>query len=904
VLNINDAPNMTFICNNYSVQELEYYCNIGENTTDPDNFSSYVPYTDTVNGTLTYEINFTYCNKTFNATDTNCTIFGIDNSTGIINYTDPQRKDSGNYTINITAKDGGNLTSSTIFNFTVVPDYAPVISPAPDQSAVQNGSIYLSLNATDLDNATDNLTFRTETYYEGALQDTTLFAIVTNRSSWPPGPAYGIMNYTPVLNSHVGNYTVKVIVNDTWGRENYTLVDFNISNINDDPVINFSCLSSVNEDTEYFCNISQNTTDIDTETPYGENLTYTLNFNTGFSYFLINQTTGIINFTAPNDTWANNTYNFTYNLTACVTDSNGSVDCDNMSITIHAVNDAPVFSFSNTSVTANTTFFENISAETTDEENDVPLFYNLTFVNCSKENVSDTNCTVFDINTSTGVINFYAPEKDIGNYTLNVTVTDSGNTTQPNNATSNSLITFRILTLNHVPFVSIAGTVEGDTVDENESITFLIAVSDSDGQDLQCTWYRNETEIGTINSCQNYNSWEYTPGFEESGVWDFKLSATDSYATSSSTIQMTIVNKNRPPALIYPIQNQSWNMNTVNKNIVLSYNFQDPDNENNVTNDDNNLTINYTTPANVAVLIDEQTGTRTLNASQWSGSGAVSLTPTTDWYGLDYIIFTVTDSEFNVSTNNITLNVSQTDVPTETVIQQVYSSGGSIGSEAKIASLTLTTSPIEMIGSYNTTTTVVTLKNTGEVSLNVINITAYVNETDEVGLELSRIYISQLATGANATTNLTINTEQLTEDMYEIKVTGSVGDPKFNQSTSIYLRTIHGSTKVMDRINLAKDLFQDNPECLDLTELILEAEKKLGENNLQEARVLTETALENCRDIIEYVNSTKRKVTPEPVVLPINEIIIALLSIALGTILFYLWMENRNEIAAGRRKKK
>lgn len=894
VTNINDPPEMAFDCGNYSVEGLEYYCDVSSNTSDPDDFPSYVPYNDTVNGTLAYSMNFTYCNKTFNASDTNCSIFAIDNITGIVNYTEPLRKDSGNYTINISVTDGGNITVSHVFNFTVVDDYAPVMGSVQDQITQQNDSFYLSFNATDRDNATDTLYIWSDTYYNGSLVNETLFPIQNNLSGWPGEPAYGIMNYTPVNNSQVGNYTVKLIVNDSWGREDYVEVNFTVMNLNDEPQINFSCGNHVYENSEYYCDVGENTTDPDTQTPYGDVLNYSITFNTGFPYFDVNHSTGVMNFTALNETWTNQSANYTYNLTVCVSDSDGSSDCQNMTILIHAVNDAPEFTFTNMSATANSPYFENLSAETTDEEGDVPLNFNLSVVNCSKDNASDTNCSVISMDPLTGVIDFTPPEKDSGNYTLNVTVTDSGNDTLPHNASSSEIVDFEIEAYNNPPSVDIVSTMEGDTVYENESITFLITVSDPDGDSLYCKWYLENTYIGELYSCQNYNTWSYTPGFADSGGWDFELEAYDDVTSGSDTYRMNILNRNRPPELIYSIQNQSWNMNTDNENIILSYNFRDPDNANNVTNDDNNLTINHTMPSHISVLVDDQGGDNvTVDAANWSGSGRVTLTPETDWYGSEVIVFTVSDHEFNASSGNVTLNVSYSEPPTETIIQQIEGGGGTSIQE-QIASLTITTSPIEAIGSMNETETEVMLENTGDVALNAVNVTTYVNEIDEVGLSLDREYFSQIAVGENVTTNLTIETGELTKETYEIKITGMVTRPRFNQSSTIYLRSIHGVARVKDRIKLAKDLFQDNPECLDLTELILEAERELGENNMEKARELTEKALDNCRDIIKYTNATKKRITAGAEEVPVKEILIAFLSISLVTILVYIWMESRS----------
>ncbi|UCC91752.1 MAG: hypothetical protein JSV39_00565, partial [Candidatus Aenigmatarchaeota archaeon] len=324
----------------------------------------------------------------------------------------------------------------------------------------------------------------------------------------------------------------------------------------------------------------------------------------------------------------------------------------------------------------------------------------------------------------------------------------------------------------------------------------------------------------------------------------------------------------------------------------LSYYVRDPDNRNNVSNDDHNLTITYTIPPHMtSVMIDGQSSPVNV-ASNWTGN--VMFIPQTDWYGTDYIVFTVNDSEYNVTTNNITLNVSYSEIGIETIIRQTEGGGYAI-SETKIAVLTITVSPIERMGSNDQTYVTVTLKNAGEVMLNNINIIPFVKESDEILLTLSRRDVSQLGIGNSVDSNLTITTHDLTKDEYEIKITGSVTNPRFNQSTSIYLRPIYNRTKLAERIQMTKDLFQDNPECLDLTELIFEAERELDQDNLGKAKELTETALDNCRDIIRYTNATRRKVTPGLESIPVNEITIGLLSIALLSILVYLWLGSRAE---------
>ncbi|NIO20652.1 MAG: hypothetical protein GTN76_07910 [Candidatus Aenigmarchaeota archaeon] len=905
IANINDPPNISFNCKNYSVEGLEYYCDIEENTTDPDDFPAYVPYVDPVNGTLTFYLNFTNCSKV-NQSDTNCSIFGINDQTGVINYTNPLKKDAGNYTLNISVTDGGNLTDWAEFNLTLIADYQPnIITSVPAQTAWQNQSFYLEINATDLDNATaDNITFRTETYYNSVLLNNTLFPIDTDTTFWvSENITMGIMNYTSVNNSQVGNYSIKIIVNDTWGRENSILVDFTVWNLNDPPVLNFSCANSTNEDIEYICNVGENTTDLDMQTPDNDTLTYNLTIISGFNFFGINSTTGVLNFTPSNDSWANNTYNLTYLMNISVTDSNGSIDWTEFNLTINAVNDPPVFNFSNRTAWENVTFLMNLSVNATDEEGNTPFYYNLTFLNCSKINVNDTNCSIFTVNETTGVVNFTPVYNDIGNYTINTTVRDSGNTTSPYNSTGWQVINFTVNMLNMPPSLDVWFTDPTNrSLVENDSITFFITVSDPNGDPLTCRWYKNGVLNRTISDCHGSGgqagSITYKSSFEDSGInngtHNFTLRITDGIYTTLDWWDVNVTNKNRPPVLFVDILTpQTWPMNIPHQIYPnLSYYMRDPDNENNVSDDDTALTYSFTRePSSISVSINQNTTQATL-------------TPAPDWYGVDYIIFTFNDSEFEISSNNITLNVTYVETETQTIVQ--HTTSGTATVVTRIASLTITViSPVQV--KSNTKTVVpVNFKNTGDVTLNDINIVTETSEKDDFSLSVDPAKISVLETYKNATAELTIDAYNLTKDRYEIKIIGKVGSPKFNQSTVIYLENIfENRTKLEERIELVKDLFEENPECLDLTELIVQAERELGKGDIGKARDLTETALQNCRDLIRYSANMTQSVVPgirERV--PAIEILIGVIVVGLLALGAYYVIRRRTERKVRRKREK
>ncbi len=180
------------------------------------------------------------------------------------------------------------------------------------------------------------------------------------------------------------------------------------------------------------------------------------------------------------------------------------------------------------------------------------------------------------------------------------------------------------------------------------------------------------------------------------------------------------------------------------------------------------------------------------------------------------------------------------------------------------------------------------------------------SEKDDFSLSVDPAKISVLETYKNATAELTIDAYNLTKDRYEIKIIGKVGSPKFNQSTVIYLENIfENRTKLEERIELVKDLFEENPECLDLTELIVQAERELGKGDIGKARDLTETALQNCRDLIRYSANMTQSVVPgirERV--PAIEILIGVIVVGLLALGAYYVIRRRTERKVRRKREK
>ncbi|MCD6591010.1 MAG: hypothetical protein J7K72_03480, partial [Candidatus Aenigmarchaeota archaeon] len=319
VWNVNDPPSL-FPVENFSIaQDVPFYYEIRAEDIDLE-----TPYGDN----LTFSLEHVSGPPLF---------FGIEKkneTTAALNFT-ANSSQIGEYIFKVWVNDSENLTDFAFMNITINYNTRPnITSNISNQTLSQGEWLEIIVNATDVDN--DTLTFYTVTYNRtmDLLEETTLFPIETNSSfyspPYPDSPTAGVMNYS-VNNSQVGNWTVRIYVKDVWNATDYIDVNFTVLNVNDPPILNFSCPNytyeyTVNEPYYYKCDIGENTTDPDQFTPYGENLTYNLTILKGFPYFGINQTTGLINFTAWNNSWTNNSLNYTYELNISVSDDEGLIN--------------------------------------------------------------------------------------------------------------------------------------------------------------------------------------------------------------------------------------------------------------------------------------------------------------------------------------------------------------------------------------------------------------------------------------------------------------------------------------------------------------------------------------------------------------------------------------------------
>ena len=97
---------------------------------------------------------------------------------------------------------------------------------------------------------------------------------------------------------------------------------------------------------------------------------------------------------------------------------------------------------------------------------------------------------------------------------------------------------------------------------------------------------------------------------------------------------------------------------------------------------------------------------------------------------------------------------------------------------------------------------------------------------------------------------------------YLAVITASVTNPSIKESAVITIKPEPtNKTKAMTEIVMVKDLFEENPECMELFGLITQAEEYLDNGDIAEARRLTQLAMDNCQDMIDYSKLPKGEST-------------------------------------------
>ena len=144
-----------------------------------------------------------------------------------------------------------------------------------------------------------------------------------------------------------------------------------------------------------------------------------------------------------------------------------------------------------------------------------------------------------------------------------------------------------------------------------------------------------------------------------------------------------------------------------------------------------------------------------------------------------------------------------------------------------------------------------TIKNTNPtITLFGINL-SLINGNDFITAQLDNTFIEKLAPGETQSVNLIMQSNS--SGTGELSVVAEVGDPPLTDSVKFYITALpQNVAEVENRIKFVKDLFKENPKCLELNELVFRAERAFQANNYTEAAALLEKVISKCKDLITY----------------------------------------------------
>ncbi len=397
----------------------------------------------------------------------NSTIFTINGTTGVINFTHSQVHTEW-VRLSVNNSRCNDLWDFEDVNLTVyISNTAPLLEMIEDFNLTEDAPFYYDVNATDAEN--DSLTFS---------DNTTMFDI--NETT-------GEISFTP-LNEHVGQHWVTIRVTDQWGLYDEQSVNVNVTNVNDAPILetipNYTTESGnpLYEDQLFYMQVNASDPDGDT-----------LEYLDNTSLFVINSETGLVLFMPDYNDVGN------YSVEIYVVDGQ-TMAFQVFLMEILPVNDAPVLGHIGAQTAyVNRTFFYDVNATDEEDGSDTETGNtNLTF---------SSDSTLFIIDPKNGTIEFTPTDNDNGTYSINITVNDTSG------LTSSELVSLSVVVQNRPPNItSYTPTNPELTLYVGDSQEFSITKEDPDGTTPTVYWYvdsnlaARDTDSYVFNSSTEVNS--------------------------------------------------------------------------------------------------------------------------------------------------------------------------------------------------------------------------------------------------------------------------------------------------------------------------------------------------------------------------------------------------------------
>lgn len=839
---------------------------------------------------------------------------------------EPNESQIGNWTINFSYLDNFGNSGYDSFDLEILNNTAPYwtkdvfrINLTVNSSLETTESFFANLTnlsgdywANDSDG--DNLTFKQISFLHGKPD------LSTGDGDSIVG---GEINFTPwkdevSIFQGEGVWNTTVRVSDGYLKKNSTWI-FNITNVNSPPVIqNLSYSDTYYEDSSSIITFNVSDPDLvipsyDTDAfPISVNLTNTSVVQeilglTGEDFLLVNISTkseGYLQYQA--NFTPNNLNDGNYTITINVTDSEGESNQTSFNFIIEDVNDAPQFNFpSGEENMSNQTYsiedIVDINLSATDEELG-NLTYNYTLLPEGKQE------DVFrdGFNTDTGLFNVTLNESDAGKYYLNYTVTDE-NITEGGERNNVSIqfwifvydspnITFpsegMIYNLNENQTFEFNLT-GNHTIQDNLTYEFWIdSMSCSYNDSTNCS-YQNLTSRENMTSFGNNSNvfWNYSLGFNEETYGNLKNLTIIAYPSNTDlqnkknlnttrNVNLNITHINHPVNFSSNIGSSSASYGQTIPLQLENY-FTDLDAFDNYYNQSviftlkNNTNINGTFSGwNLVLSAKLETP---LEEELWILAEEINSSNSSDVLS-------------NASSNNF--NVSFTE-PIVVSDPQDNGGGGGGGTTTQTLSLKIEVPDTITVNETGQIEVPISLINDGDKRFSNVELSNIVKKEGfkmDKNASFSKSSFSSISKGETKNLSVMFSITDFEPNLYEIKITSTAGSPTYSNSNSVFLNFIgNEATKVKDTIVFAEGMINENPKCLELSDMVEDAKARLNEGSLDEALERAQLALETCKSTISSKKIPKREVTTQEKVLIYLAIAFAIAVLSGGLFNFYKW---------------
>lgn len=778
----------------------------------------------------------------------------------------PNLNESGDYTINITVTDLNNVTDTETFNMTIISNLFPFWNSTlqTNYSVVEGGSFYLNLSNYSIDLNGDTLNFTNFT-------TTTFPAFFLNKTS-------GEINISGIDDIDVGQHIINITISDGF-LTNTTVFIFTINNTNEAPFIK-TPLTAISNITINITNSNMNATEdsgvefqifindtdfnIIQKEFYSENLTINLTiegantnlFNLTFQSFIVLSSTNYSKYSAIFIPRKGDIGNYTISIN--VSDKGNLSDFISFNLTIAEIQHNPSMVDKNDSISSiEESLLIDFNATDLEDGNDSDgsLRFNVTFVLGADFINGDE--TIF--NTTSGILNITFNSSLAGIFSLNISVNDT-------TGRQNSLLWN--VTVYDYPVILSPSSSFIYSMMENITYALNFSVNHSVQDTLNYSLTINNVLRNTTTGYGNASDflWDFTTNFTDettcSGNVNLVLNVSNSKLSNTSTWNLQINHSNAPLIFLGTLalgnNNNFGGADSIDSATgSVTYDLTDYFSDVDATDSCVNQTIGFTTnlingSSAITYVITNWTNQSSISAV-YTNPGTTALAANYSFFGHEYN--TTNGSHiFNiVSANNFTLEI---DPPSTTPVATPSSGGGGGGGSRITKPISLKIIVPDPVSSKRKDRLVlpISLINSGEVILKNIFLRASVSKDglfrEDLIASFDKSIIDSLGIGAEEELTLIIDANTEEYGLYEITINATVENPKYNDWAKIFIN-VEETEDILERILFTEEFIVDNPECVELTELVDEARIFLNAGAIDESYKKLEEVIEACRAAIE-----------------------------------------------------